>query len=279
MKLVMTLLVRNEEDVIRQHIDYHLNNGVDLIIARDNLSEDRTRDILLDYEKQGVLVYQYETEDNYAQSKWVTEMARLAYAKHAADWVMNSDADEFWWVNQGKTLKQFLQGVDCFTDVLIVQRYNFPPTTPSLASFLERMIYREVTSLNPLGNPLPPKVCHRALDDIVVAQGNHAVSSLAHKLTSQHTDQLVIFHFPVRSLKQIERKIYFGGRAYQRSSLDKRIGGTWRQLYIRLQKEGLAGYFEENLVDNDRLQDKLRDGLLVEDRRLLDFFTAHNIPV
>lgn len=54
-KLVMTLLVRNEEDIVRYNIDFHLSKGVDFIIATDNGSTDSTRDILKEYEKRGVL--------------------------------------------------------------------------------------------------------------------------------------------------------------------------------------------------------------------------------
>ena len=41
MKLVMTLLVRDEDDIIASNIDFHLNRGVDFIIAMDNLSVER----------------------------------------------------------------------------------------------------------------------------------------------------------------------------------------------------------------------------------------------
>ena len=36
MKLVMTLVVRDEVDIIRQNIDFHLARGVDYLIAVDN---------------------------------------------------------------------------------------------------------------------------------------------------------------------------------------------------------------------------------------------------
>ena len=52
MKIIMTLLVRDEEDVLRQNIDFHLSQGVDFIIATDNLSVDSTKDILKEYENR-----------------------------------------------------------------------------------------------------------------------------------------------------------------------------------------------------------------------------------
>ena len=46
-KLVMTLLTKNDVDIVRYNIDYHLAHGVDFIIATDTGSTDGTRDILL----------------------------------------------------------------------------------------------------------------------------------------------------------------------------------------------------------------------------------------
>ena len=43
MKLVMTLLVRDEEDIVRENLDFHLAQGVDEVIVTDNGSEDAHR--------------------------------------------------------------------------------------------------------------------------------------------------------------------------------------------------------------------------------------------
>lgn len=61
MKLIMTLLVRDEEDILAHNIEYHLGNGVDFVIATDNLSTDRTRDILEEFRRAGQLHYIYES--------------------------------------------------------------------------------------------------------------------------------------------------------------------------------------------------------------------------
>ena len=53
MRLVMTLLVRDEVDVVRANVNFHLQRGVDFVIVTDNRSVDGTRDVLADLEKDG----------------------------------------------------------------------------------------------------------------------------------------------------------------------------------------------------------------------------------
>jgi hypothetical protein len=43
MRLVMTLLVRDEADIVDAQLAFHLHAGVDFVIATDNLSSDGTQ--------------------------------------------------------------------------------------------------------------------------------------------------------------------------------------------------------------------------------------------
>ncbi|HZC29769.1 MAG TPA: glycosyltransferase family 2 protein, partial [Gaiellaceae bacterium] len=96
MKLVMTLLVRDEADILDAQIAFHLNAGVDFVIATDNASRDGTTEILESYARDGYLHLIREEGEDMRQGERVTRMARLAATDFDADWVINSDADEFW---------------------------------------------------------------------------------------------------------------------------------------------------------------------------------------
>ena len=146
MKLVMTLLVRDEEDIVADNLDFHLAQGVDEVIVTDNGSEDATLDILREYEARGVVRIILEPSDDYSQGKWVTRMARMAASELGADWVINSDADEFWWPRSG-TLASTFEGLDDATGVVVARRTNFVPQPEDDQPFWERMTVRERESL------------------------------------------------------------------------------------------------------------------------------------
>ena len=55
MKLVQTLVVRDEADIVDDQIAYHLNAGVDFVIATDHASPDGTTEILERYARDGIL--------------------------------------------------------------------------------------------------------------------------------------------------------------------------------------------------------------------------------
>ena len=104
----MTLLVRDEADVVDAQLAFHLSAGVDLVIATDNASTDGTTEILERYEREGAASGSSASGgDDMRQDVWVTRMARLAAVEYGADWVIHSDADEFWWP-RGGSLKDVL---------------------------------------------------------------------------------------------------------------------------------------------------------------------------
>jgi glycosyltransferase involved in cell wall biosynthesis len=263
MKLVMTLLVRDEQDIVRENLDFHLAQGVDEVIVTDNGSQDATVEILREYESRGVVRLLLEPTDDYSQGRWVTRMARLA-ATGGADWVINNDADEFWWPRAG-SLRSIFEQLSDEIGLVVARRQNFVPRPEDGRPFWERMTLRERESLNPLGKPLPPKLAHRAHPEIAVAQGNHKVegAQLGERLDD---GSIEILHFPMRTYGQFENKIVKGGRAYGRNrELPQRTGRTWRRLYEAWEEGRLRDHYDDNVVAERARAD------LVEDTRLRDF--------
>jgi hypothetical protein len=272
-KLVMTLLVRDEEDIVEDHLVYHLNQGVDFVIATDNNSVDGTRDVLDRFRRLGYVEVIDEPEDTYDQWRWVTRMARRAATDHGADWVINSDADEFWWPKTGN-LRSVLEAVPPRYGVVTAPRVNLVPSTDILEPWFERMALRETTSRNSLGAPLPPKVCHRAEADVVVEQGNHELRKSALTMAPA-LHPIVIFHAPLRSWPQLENKMVKGGAAYARNrELPPAVGDAWRSLYDLHARGGLREWYDAQVPDDRARRRGIEEGRFILDRRLAHFFTA-----
>lgn len=268
----MTLLVRNEADVLDTHLRYHLSQGVDELIVTDNLSTDETPAILDRYAREGHVRVIEEPSDDYSQSRWVTRMARLAAVEHGADWVLHADADEFFVAEEG-TVKEALAAVPRWYGKMFVPRLNFRPRPESTEPLLSRLVVRDAEATNPLGRPLPAKVCHRARRRVVVDQGNHDVKNV--RLWRMPDAPLVIFHYPTRSYEQIERKVRLGGAAVARNrTLEPNAGLHWVRMLEMLESGRLREWYEQQLVADDALDAGLESGELVLDTRLAERVAA-----
>ena len=267
MKLVMTLVVRDDQDVIAANLDFHLSQGVDFFIATDHRSVDGTTEILRDYERKGVLHYIYQPGLDFRQDRWVTHMARMACTDFAADWVINNDADEFWWPEQ-HDLKHVLSKVPASYAGVVAERTNFlPRPMTDLEFFVDTMTVRWRRSLNPMGQPLPHKVCHRAFRNVKVSLGNHAAKRGWRKIRAAPAP-ITIFHFPMRSYRQFVNKVVKGGEAVQRNAPIP----TWRWLYEKQENDELDDIWRDALLDEATINKGLREGWLVSDDRLKKHF-------
>src|SRR5262245_28810418 len=267
MKLVMTLLARDEADILDAQIKFHLNAGVDFVIATDNRSQDGTAEILESYVKAGQLHLIREDGEYLRQADWITRMGRLAASDFGADWVIHSDADEFWWP-RGDSLKDVLASIPSRYGVVRALLRHFVPRPGDEPSFAERMTVRVSTSA-PINDPrslFRPnlKVIHRADPNVDVSIGaQRLIDSPLVPLRGWYPVEF--FHFPVRSLEQCERKY-----SYQQVA----PGKTPRPYYDRVRELIDAGRLQEVydalVVDDAALDRGLENGSLVIDARLRD---------
>jgi hypothetical protein len=267
-KLVMTLLVRDEADVLDAQLAFHLNAGVDFVVATDNRSTDGTSEILDRYAREGYAHVIREESDSYHQSEWVTRMARLAATQFGADWVINSDADEFWWP-RGGSLPDVLAHVPRRYGVVRAVWRTFLPQADTGEFFAERMTVRLAPEA-PINDPASPfrpnaKSIHRADAKIRVRTGNHelADTSLV-PLRSWYPIELL--HFPLRRADQIARKYGAVDDAWRGSHGIEHISRA-----VDAVREGRVDEVVGGLGSDPAVVERgLDEGLLVRDTRLRD---------
>jgi hypothetical protein len=269
MRLVQTLVVRDEVDIVGAQIAYHLSAGVDFVIATDHESQDGTTDILESYAHDGSLL-RIPERGEVREAAWRTRMARLAATDYGADWVINTDADEFWMPRAG-TLKGVLEAVPDHYGVVWALSRHFPPAPDGDEPFAERMTFRVSlhAALNDPTSPYRPhlKAAHRGDPQVRVRHGGHSADSTRLRpLPSWHPAD--VLHFPFRSLEQWERK------GVRRARGDKPLG-QYVEALLASEQGRAAERYRSLVVDGERLERGLADGSLVADTRLRDALRRH----
>jgi Glycosyl transferase family 2 len=257
----MTLLVRDEADIVDAQIAFHLHAGVDFVIATDNGSRDGTKEMLESYAREGYLHLMHQEGEDMRQVEWVSDMARLAATEFGADWVINSDADEFW-CSHGAPIKTILAEVPMrFGTVRAVMR-NFVPRPGDAGFFAERMTVRLVpgraTRVPHRVHPFhaQDKVLHRAHPEVTVSAGNHD-ARWGSSVDLRGFWHFEVLHFPMRSAQQCVLK----WRNYERYGYSG---------YNVLTDFGAGQYYESLLVDDKALAEGLDGGVFAIDYRLRD---------
>jgi len=270
MTLAMTLLARDEIDIVDSWLAFHLNAGADVVIATDNRSEDGTTEVLEEYARSGHVHLLREPGEDLRQDEWVTRMARLAATEYGADWVINSDADEFWWP-RGASLSEVLAAVPPRYGTVGAFLRVFCPR-PGDEHFAERMTLR-FSALAPINDPASlykpiRKIVHRGHPQIRVTRGNHAlVDSPFAPLRGWFP--IECFHFPLRSAAQCEHKAQLQGAAFEKY-IARPPTAYHADMYEALRSGRIAEYYEALVVSDEELERGVAQGRLVGDTRLRD---------
>jgi hypothetical protein len=267
MRLVMTLLARDEADIVEAQLRYHFERGIDFVVATDNDSVDGTTELLRRYEREGRLHLMHQSGD-VEQSAWVTRMARFAAEELGADWVIHADADEFWWPRDG-SIRETLAAVPAHFGVVRGLMRHFVPRSGAPDPFFERMIVRH-PSVPGVVNlyHAQVKIAHRGVRDALVTGGNHDAYGEGLALLRQWFP-FEVLHFPVRSLTQMQAKF---SRRWDRT------GPHIVDMRRAIAAEGPEGVFARYLVDDDALDRGVAAGSLAIDVRLRKFLRDGAAP-
>lgn len=209
-KLFMTLVVQNEESIIEKNILFHKAMGVDGFIVISHKSTDNTNDILKKLQNKNIIQeILYKEDDIHMHSVWVNEMINIAKNKYNADWIINADADEFYYSKTLNLKEQLINiapvnvlrvysnwyipienGKKIFENFYFVRnplnKFEYALNNIELNEFTEYYLLHEC-----------PKIIHNTKDFISISDGNHFVK-MKNYLEISPAD-IILYHFHTRS--------------------------------------------------------------------------------
>ena len=271
-KISMALLVKNEIDIIEKNIRFHSKMGVDSFVIMDNNSDDGTYEKLKELSKEFEITL-IQNKEPYKQSKFMTYLTKLAKKKYNPNWIINSDADEFWVSKEG--LKKSLQ---IKGSVLQIPRYNMT-LYKGLSNWWEseykvvnQVLYKEGEPNIILGK-IGRKVIINPKGYLKTNSGNH---SAEHLLFWQKREfrEIEIFHYPIRSYEQFEKNIK------NRAALLKigaKMGNHYKMWAKAYEQNRLKEEFEKIIFDKEKLKCLEDVNIIKKDSTIKEMFEKFKI--
>lgn len=270
-RLLMTLLVKNEEDILEKNLLFHKKMGVDGFIVTDNNSSDQTPAIIQKYIDKGwIKEVINEKATDYKQKLWVDRMVWKAKTIYKADWVINADADELWYSPTGN-LKTELSSTA--SNVLMCNMKCVYPEEGK-AFYEWNHTVKPVTNITDYD--LSPfslfarqnlKVIHRTNGYIQISMGNHKVAMFPKRKANS---RIYVYHYNIRGRQQFLDKMINGGKQLEQNP-NKHGGRHWRYFY-RLYKEGLLDSEYDRVIGVSCYERLCKDGFVQTDNTIREIF-------
>jgi hypothetical protein len=224
-------MVKDEADIIEYTIEHLLSQGVDHILAFDNMSTDGTTEILDSWD--GDVTWWTDPEIGYHQARKMTDLAQRA-SEAGADWIVPFDADEIWHIPNLEVWNY---------DVVELRSHVYLPrfANDAVENPLLRMQWRCIEPEQ------YPKVAFRWKPGVQIAMGNHSVSYPGgwgtYPASHSWADGFRIRHYQYRTLDQVRRKVANGAAAYAAApELAAGHGSHWQWL-ASLDEAGLQAWW------------------------------------
>ncbi|HEX2740832.1 MAG TPA: glycosyltransferase family 2 protein [Rubrobacter sp.] len=273
-------MIRNEVDIVRTNVLYHLALGFDRLLIVDNGSTDGTTEALKQIGDRDPRVRWHRDEGPYKQREIMTVLAREAHAD-GADWVVQIDADEFWYA-AGRSFRDVLETSDA--GVLRAEVENFIQRRDQRESSPAALLHMTRRAASPIWPPgraqdlvesrkigfvektYPRKCISRPTAEIEIEAGNHRVSGVDGQ--GRRTDELFCFHAPIRSRASLEERVRTATRPAEAGR--KPGQGRYRRMLEGFDDEAVDREWEANSYEDGHLDVYGERHPVVFDPRLRD---------
>ncbi|MEA3512401.1 MAG: glycosyltransferase family 2 protein [Campylobacterota bacterium] len=259
--LAMTILVKNEHDIIESNIRTHAKLGVDAFVVMDNGSTDGTRDILekLSNEFEMTII---DEKGPYQQKKFMTRLAFEAKKIYKADWVINNDADEFWIPKNSKTLKEVLnfKGGVVWVHRSNMSLYEGLTHWSEAKYFTANQVHYRVGEPNIILGKIGRKVIVNPYGLFQINSGNHSAEHIAF-WKKQECEDIHIYHYPIRSYEQFETNIK-NRKVLLDTVPNVKMGNHYRRWVKIYEDSELEEEYKRFLFKNEEIEFLKRIGIL-----------------
>ena len=271
-KLIMTLLVKNEEFMLEQNLLFHKSMGIDYFIVTDNNSTDRTLEILHKYQQKGwILEIIEEKAEDYNQKKWVDHMIWKAKKTYKADWVINADADELWY-SPSQNIKNELRKAR--GNVLACNVFSMYPEEHKpfwkwdylVGYVMNHEVYN--LSRHSIFERQNKKVIHRTDGYLQISMGNHKVKMFP---MWKQKGTVMVYHYPIKGKRAFVEKMINGGQQLEQRK-KKKVGRHWRYFY-QLYKENRLEEEYDRVIGVEFFQELKNDGYIIPDTTISNYFS------
>jgi hypothetical protein len=284
-KIVLITMPYDQGDILQDFLDWHLDQGVDLILAVDCGSTDGSRELLDQYAKSHSVEWFPLPDKDLRKYALGDEIAAMARDKHGADWIIHCDVDEFL-CTTGADLRTILaEAEQNDVTMLTVPRRTMTGApmeagqraTEALTLRIDRTV--EPTPEEQITWKLPAPFVflevggHLAVRASALAEfgmGAHVATTTWGK--HETSDQLYILHYAIRGFESLRAKVD-NTAAWLNDNPHLPLGWGWHwRRWIRLNEEGrLREDYDQQFVTAERAQALVQDGTCVVETTIADW--------
>ena len=268
----------DQADIVEDFLDWHLDLGIDLILALDGGSTDGTRDVLERYARTNRVVWFALPDRDMTKYSIADELAAMARERYEADWIIYCDVDEFV-CTHGKGLRTVLADSDREGITLLDlprRTMTGPPIPPGrratevLTLRIDRTVVPTAEQTISWDLPVPFAFLevggHLAIRAAAIGSFASGMHSATVTRGTSATSDLYLLHYAIRGYEELRQKVRNTEKWFEANPhLPLGWGWHWRR-WIQLEKAGrLREDYESQFVSAARATELVADGTCAVD--------------